>query len=455
MSNRPVTCAELRQAFLDFYENKGHQVVPGISLVPTDPSLLLTGAGVVQFRDYIEGNAIPPYSRVVSCQRCIRTNDITQVGKTPTHLTFFEMLGTWSFGDYYKKETLEWAWEFLTDICGLDPNRLWGTVHPGDWEAYQIWRALVPENKIIRNESNFWGPVAETGACGPCSEMFYDLGPMYSKCNRSAGPLVTDCNPGCGCGRFVEVWNHVFTDQYKIGELFDGEAFTPLAHKNIDTGMGLERLAMIVQQKEDVFDIDALSYLERVVRKSLPLVKPDDLWKVRAIADHCRAIQQMVVDGIVPSNKGRGYVLRYLIRRALLLAYTCGGGGNDQMHEWTLVDLYFDTNYHPMVSSYSDGDLSDVEIVANADVLVALLDREEKYFAKTLRTGLKRLFKVAHEFRDSNLVDGETVFHLYDTYGLPIEITEEVLEDFGLVVDRVGFDAAMEKHRAISRGGKE
>src|SRR5437899_1775102 len=325
------TSNELRQAFLDHFAAHGHHVQSGISLVPTDRSILLTTAGVVPFRAVIEGREKSLHPRVATCQRCLRTTDIDSVGKSARYHTFFEMLGNFSFGDYYKEESLVWGWEFLTGRLGLDPNRLWATIYaaseerpgvPGDEEALRIWTRVIglPESRVVALADNFWGPLAETGACGPDSEIYYDMGEQYG-CGRP------DCKPGCDCDRYIEFWNHVFTELYRNE---DG-SFTPLPRRNIDTGMGLERLTVVVQGARNVYETDLFGpILEKVEElagqrsRSAEAGAPKERgrspgaedWRERVVADHSRAVAFMIMDGIYPSNEGRGYVLRRLLRRA-------------------------------------------------------------------------------------------------------------------------------------------
>ncbi|MGV3722846.1 MAG: alanine--tRNA ligase-related protein, partial [Actinomycetota bacterium] len=283
------TSNELRQLFLEFLESKGHKILPGISLVPTDPSIFLTTAGVVPFQAMLEGREPAPYPRIATCQRCCRTTDLEGVGKFARYHTFFEMLGNWSFGDYFKRETLTWGWEFITQVVGIDPNRVWATVFgnhdglPDDDEAYGIWHDEIglPAERIIKLPDNWWGPVLETGACGPDSEVYYDLGP-------DSGCGWPDCMPGCECDRYLEFWNHVFTQFYKHA---DG-TFTPLANQNIDTGMGLERLTCVVQNKRHVYETDlfapVMARVNEVITRATGSSGDADDWRKRVIADHTR-----------------------------------------------------------------------------------------------------------------------------------------------------------------------
>lgn len=420
-----MTSNELRSLFLSFFEKKGHKILPGISLVPTDPSLLLTGAGVVPFRGIIEGREKATYSRVATCQRCVRTNDIEKVGLTSRHLTFFEMLGNFSFNDYYKKESLVWGWEFLVEVVGLPEERLWASIYEEDEDSARIWLediGIAPEHLVrLGKEDNFWGPVGTTGACGPSSEVYFDFG-------QDVGCGSPNCRPGCDCDRFVELWNHVFTEMYKD----ETGKFNPLPTKNIDTGMGLERLAAAVQGGKSCFDADVfkpiLTYIEEMAGRMLPSVRK------RVIADHIRASIFLIADGILPSNEGRGYVLRRLLRRAEVQGIL---SGLPQLFLHRLVPVVVKTmkNGYPYLEDYQDFILEEIR-------------REEERFQRTIMSGLSLLENL---FASSKFLSGADVFRLYDTYGFPLELTLELAKEKGVEVDIEGFNVAMEKQRERAR----
>ncbi len=428
-----MTGNEVRQAFLQFFQSKGHAILPGISLVPTDPSLLLTAAGVVPFRSIIEGVEAPPAPRVTTCQRCARTPDLESVGDE-SHLTFFEMLGNFSFGDYYKTESLQWGWEFLTQTLGLDPGHFWATVWKEDAEAYAIWWDLIgiPEDRIVRlpREEIFWGPVGDTGACGPCSEIHWDWGVDYG-----CGP---DCNPGCDCGseRFLEVWNHVFTELRKNA---DG-SFGLLPAKNIDTGMGLERLACVVYGTKNVYTTDLLAPILQAVTERLGGEEnPETLVKRRIIAEHIRSATFMVMDNITPGNEGREYVLRRLLRRAARTGRSLG------LHDPFLHQMVA-TVVETMRPGYP-------ELVARQEYITRVIQAEEDAFFRTLEQGLARLNAIIERMKadGESVVSGDDAFRLYDTFGFPIDLTRELADEHGLTVDLPAFDAAMAAQRRQSQ----
>ncbi|MBC7326992.1 alanine--tRNA ligase [bacterium] len=416
---------ELRALFLSFFEKKGHKILPGISLVPTDPSLLLTGAGVVPFRGIIEGRERATYKRVATCQRCVRTNDIEKVGLTSRHLTFFEMLGNFSFGDYYKKESLSWGWEFLVDVLHLPKEKLWVSVYEKDEEARKIWLediGIAPEHLVsLGKEDNFWGPVGATGACGPSSEIYYDFG-------EDVGCGSPDCKPGCDCDRFIELWNHVFTEFFldENGELH------PLPRKNIDTGMGLERLAAAVQGGKNCFDADVfqpiLHYVEEMAGKEVAVPRK------RIIADHIRAGVFLIADGVLPSNEGRGYVLRRILRRAEVQGIL-SGLPQLFLHRLVPVVVRVMKGGYPYLVDYQDFILEEIK-------------REEERFQQTLNIGLSLLEDM---LSSSKFLNGEDVFRLYDTYGFPLELTLELARERGAEVDIEGFKQALEKQRERAR----
>jgi alanyl-tRNA synthetase len=440
MANK-MTSNELRQAFLDHFSSHGHRVQPGISLIPTDPSILLTTAGVVPFRAVIEGREKPTNLRVATCQRCCRTVDIETVGKFARYHTFFEMLGNFSFGDYYKRESLLWGWEFLTGTLGLDPSRIWATVYaadpsrpgvPSDEEAFLIWTNEIglPESRIVPLTDNFWGPVAATGACGPDSEVYYDLGEKYG-CGRP------ECKPGCDCDRYMEFWNHVFTEFYRN----EDSSFTALPQRNIDTGLGLERLTVVVQGVRTVYETDLFApILEAVERlagqRSQSAEERAEDWRRRVVADHSRAVTFMIMDGIYPSNEGRGYVLRRLLRRASTFGRLIG------IRE-PFIHAVVPSVIEQMGGAYP-------ELIQKRDLIVRTVRMEEQRFDATLEQGM-RLLETAFAAAPSGVVPGDQAFRLYDTYGFPFELTREMAEERGLQVDEAGFAAAMKVQKQTAR----
>jgi alanyl-tRNA synthetase len=431
------TTNELRQLFLDFMESKGHRILPGISLVPTDPSIFLTTAGVVPFQAMLEGREPAPYPRIATCQRCCRTTDLESVGKFARYHTFFEMLGNWSFGDYFKRETCTWGWEFVTEVLGLDPNRIWCSVfgnhpeYPTDDEAYRIWNQEigVPAERIVILPDNWWGPVLETGACGPDSEMYYDLGPEF-------GCGSPDCRPGCECDRYLEFWNHVFTQFYKHA---DG-SFTPLASQNIDTGMGLERLTCVVQNKRSVYETDlfapVMDAVDGLIARATGSAGDRDDWRKRVIADHTRAAAFMVMDGIYPENTGRGYVLRRIIRRAATFGFLLGVKGAF-LHEIVPVVL------EKMAPGYPD-------LLAKQDVITRKIQDEEGRFSETLSKGVPLFMERAQA---GATVDGAFAWDMTATYGVPFEVMRELAQERGAALDDDGYAAARDRHRITSGKG--
>jgi alanyl-tRNA synthetase len=431
------TSNELRQLFLDFMESKGHRILPGISLVPTDPSVFLTTAGVVPFQAMLEGREPAPFPRIATCQRCCRTTDLESVGKFARYHTFFEMLGNWSFGDYFKRESLTWGWEFATRVLGLDGGRIWGTIfgnhpeYPDDEEAYKVWvhDLGVPPERIIRLPDNWWGPVLDTGACGPDSEMYYDLGPEF-------GCGAPECKPGCECDRYLEFWNHVFTQFYKHP---DG-SFTPLASKNIDTGMGLERLTCIVQNKPSVYETDLFAPImdrvdELIARASGSAGDRED-WRKRVIADHSRAATFLVMDGIYPTNVGRGYVLRRIIRRAATFGFLLGVKGAF-LHE--IVPMVVEK----MASGYP-------ELREKQAVIIAKIQEEEARFGRTLDRGVPLFLERA---RSGGIIDGAFAWNTRSTFGLPYEVMVELAREYGAAIDEAGYAHARDEHSHTSGKG--
>ncbi|MBE6778832.1 MAG: alanine--tRNA ligase [Ruminococcaceae bacterium] len=429
---------ELREMYLSFFESKGHLRLPSFSLVPhNDKSLLLINAGMTPLKPYFTGAEIPPRNRVTTCQKCIRTGDIENVGKTARHGTFFEMLGNFSFGDYFKHEAIAWSWEFLTEVVGLDPQRLYPSVYLEDDEAFDIWNKEVgiPADRIFRfgKEDNFWEHGA--GPCGPCSEIYYDRGEKYG-CGRP------DCTVGCECDRYIEVWNNVFTQ-------FDNDGaghYTTLEKKNIDTGMGLERLAVVVQDVDSIFDVDTLHALRQHVcdlaGKVYKQRLQDDI-SIRLITDHIRSATFMISDGIMPTNEGRGYVLRRLIRRAARHGRLLGIQGQ------FLANLS-----GTVIAGSKDGY---PELDEKKEFIFKVLSNEETQFNKTIDQGLRILGDMEEALRQDGktVLDGASVFKLYDTYGFPVDLTKEILEEKGLTIDEDGFKAEMEQQRVRARTSRE
>ncbi len=423
---------ELRRTFLEFYAARDHKIVPSSSLIPRDdPTMLFTSAGMVQFKPFFAGTVELPYRRATSIQKCLRASDLDQVGKTPRHCTFFEMLGNFSFGDYFKYEAIPWAWEYLTQVVKLDTNQLWVSVFEEDNEAYNIWHTRVglPAERIVRlgAKDNFWGPVGGGGACGPCSEIYYDLGPELG-CGRP------DCKPGCDCNRYSEIYNIVFP-QYN--QLPDGTR-EPLKNRGIDTGMGMERLAMVAQQKRTIFDTDLFAPIVRATAKLLGLTISDDNRQLLHVAaDHARALTFAIADGAIPSNEARGYVLRSILRRALLFAsrqgvrepflYRVSGEVVELMRQW-----------YP-------------ELVVKREQAALIIKSEEERFLRTLDAGLERWREVLAKYRRDGLIPGIELFKLHDTFGFHIELVQELAEGSGVGLDRAGFEQAMQEQRERSR----
>lgn len=425
--------SEIRSKYLRFFETRGHTIVPGSSLVPDEPSLLLTTAGMVQFIPFFKAERKAEHSRMASVQRCLRTTDIDKIGHTARHLTFFEMLGNFSVGDYYKKEVIPWAWEFVTGELGIDPGSLWVSVFLDDDEAFDIWNkdVGVEEHRIVRlgEDENFWS-MGPTGPCGPCSEIHFDFGP-----DKACGP---DCAVGCDCDRFLEIWNLVFM-QYNRDE--DGELH-PLPKKNIDTGMGLERVASVMQGVQTNFETDLLRHLIDKVAKisKVPYnssARGDVSLKI--VADHSRAVTFMINDGILPSNEGRGYVLRRLLRRAVRHGRQLGidRAFFPEMAE-SVIDL--------MGEAYPD-------VAKNRQFIEEIIKGEEDRFRETLKAGLGVLdgYLEAVETAGAGSLEGEMAFKLYDTYGFPLELTVEIAEERGLGVDEAEFVSLMERQKETAR----
>ncbi len=429
---------ELRRMYLEFFESKGHLKMNSFSLVPhNDNSLLLINAGMAPLKPYFTGQEIPPCRRVTTCQKCIRTGDIENVGKTARHGTFFEMLGNFSFGDYFKKEAITWSWEFLTEVLEMDKDRLYPSVYEDDDEAFDLWNKMIgiPKERIFRfgKEDNFWEH--GSGPCGPCSEIYYDRGEKYG-CGKP------DCTVGCDCDRYMEIWNNVFTQ-------FDNDGkgnYTELEHKNIDTGMGLERLASVVQDVDSIFDVDTIEALRNKVCEFANTTYHADEEKdvsIRLITDHIRSSTFMISDGIMPSNEGRGYVLRRLIRRAARHGRLLGIDG-------TFLARLSETVIEGSKDGYP-------ELEEKKEFIFRVLTQEENQFNKTIDQGLAILTEMEEELANgsSKTLKGEDVFKLYDTYGFPVDLTKEILEEKGYRIDEDGFKACMEEQRVKARSARK
>lgn len=428
---------ELRKMFLEFFESKDHLKMKSFSLVPhNDNSLLLINSGMAPLKPYFTGQEIPPRRRVTTCQKCIRTGDIENIGKTARHGTFFEMLGNFSFGDYFKTEAIHWSWEFLTEVVGLDADRLYPSIYENDDEAFEIWNKEmgIPAERIFRfgKEDNFWEHGA--GPCGPCSEIYYDRGEKYG-CGKP------DCTVGCDCDRYMEIWNNVFTQ-------FDNDGnsnYEELQQKNIDTGMGLERLASVVQDVDSIFDVDTIFDLRSKVCE-LAGVKYQESYNtdvsIRIITDHIRSATFMISDGIMPSNEGRGYVLRRLIRRAARHGRLLGIEGR------FLAKLS-----ETVINGSKDGY---PELDEKKDMIFKVLTEEENKFNKTIDQGLSILNDMQKEMEKAGVtqLSGENAFKLYDTYGFPMDLTKEILEEKGYTIDEDGFAAAMKRQKETARNSR-
>lgn len=437
-----LTGNEIRKLYLDYFKNKrAHTIVESSSLVPDNPTVLLTTAGMLQFLPIFLDIQPCPYEppRAASCQKCARAggkdSDIENVGRTPRHHTFFEMLGNFSFGDYYKKEIIPWAWEFVTEVLKLDKDRLWITIFETDDEAYEIWRSVgVPADRIKRKgkKDNFWGPPGASGSCGPCSEIHYDLGEQY-KCDDPRGCGIDTCE----CDRWVEIWNLVFTELYQDEE---GNQ-SPLGKKNVDTGMGLERITMVCQGVASTFETDLLKPIMDKVSQmcGVPYKKSEktDI-SLRIITDHARCVTFLISDGVIPGNEGRSYVLRMILRRALRHGKILG---MELPFLYKLVDV--------IVQYYGE---AYPELVANKQKVIDTIKKEEERFAKTLDRGYKLLEEFISAKKD---IDGESAFKLYDTFGFPYELTKEIAQENGLNVDEEGFKAAMQEQKDRAKAAAE
>jgi len=429
---------EIRKNFLDFFNSKDHYVRSSYSLVPDkDKSLLLINSGMAPLKPYFMGTETPPGKRMATCQKCVRTGDIENVGRTARHATFFEMLGNFSFGDYFKKEAIAWSWEFCIKHLKMPVEKLWVSIYQDDDESFEIWNKdiKVPAEKIVRlgKEDNFWE--IGTGPCGPCSEIYYDRGPSYG-CGEE------DCKPGCDCDRYVEFWNLVFTQFDKDEE----GNYNPLPNPNIDTGMGIERVACIMQDVDSIFDVDTIKFILdevlSITNRKYGVNCKDDI-SIRIITDHSRAITFMVGDGILPSNEGRGYVLRRLLRRAARHGKLLGIKGNFLSR---LVDKVIE------ISGEAYPELKERE-----EYIKKIITLEEDRFQQTIDQGIEILGSYITEMKKNNetVLTGEKAFKLYDTYGFPLDLTKEILEDDGMKVDEESFNSEMDKQRERARMARE
>lgn len=429
---------ELRRMFLEFFESKGHLAMKSFSLVPqNDKSLLLINSGMAPLKPYFTGAEIPPRRRVTTCQKCIRTGDIENVGKTARHGTFFEMLGNFSFGDYFKREAIHWSWEFLTEVIGLDAQRLYPSIYLEDDEAFDIWNKEIgiAADRIFRfgKEDNFWEH--GSGPCGPCSEIYYDRGERYG-CGQPG------CTVGCDCDRYMEVWNNVFTQFDNDGE----GHYTELEQKNIDTGMGLERLAVVVQDVDSIFDVDTLQALRnkvcQIADKEYHKDHETDV-SIRLITDHIRSATFMISDGIMPTNEGRGYVLRRLIRRAARHGRLLG-----------INHLFLSELAASVIEGSKDGY---PELEEKKEFIFKVLHNEESQFNKTIDQGLRILSDLEHKLSQTGakILAGADAFKLYDTYGFPLDLTREILEEKGYSIDEEAFQACMKEQQERARKARE
>jgi len=424
---------DLREKYLSFFESKDHLRLGSFSLVPNnDKSLLLINSGMAPMKKYFTGEVTPPSTRVTTCQKCIRTPDLERVGITARHGTFFEMLGNFSFGDYFKNEAIPWAWEFLTKTLEIPENLLWPSVYEEDDEAYALWRDVigVPEERIVRmgKEDNFWEH--GTGPCGPCSEIYFDRGEKYGCGNP-------DCKPGCDCDRYMEIWNNVFSQFNNMG---DG-TYTELENKNIDTGMGLERLACVMQDVDNMFEVDTIrNILDKVCAISGKEYGKDHSTDVsiRAITDHARAATFMISDGIIPSNEGRGYVLRRIIRRAVRHGKLIG------INRPFFMELC-DTVINENKSGYP-------ELVEKKELITKVITNEEASFNKTIDQGLAMLEELT---KNGGMLSGEDAFKLYDTYGFPVDLTKDILTEKGMTLDEDKFKECMNEQREKARNARK
>ncbi|MBT1279782.1 alanine--tRNA ligase [Thermoanaerobacter sp. CM-CNRG TB177] len=429
---------EIREKYLSFFESKGHLRLPSFSLIPkNDKSLLLINSGMAPLKAYFTGKEVPPSKRITTCQRCIRTPDIERVGKTARHGTFFEMLGNFSIGDYFKKEAIPWAWEFVTEILKLPVDRLWVSIYEEDDEAFEIWNKIVglPSERIVRmgKEDNFWE--IGTGPCGPCSEIYFDRG-------EEKGCGKPTCGVGCDCDRFIEFWNLVFT-QFNKDERGN---YHRLPNPNIDTGMGLERIATIMQGVDSIFDVDVIRGITNFVSKIAEVEYGKDAEKdvsLRVITDHIRGITFMISDGILPSNEGRGYVLRRLLRRAARHGKLLG-----------INDTFLYKVVDSVIENYGE---AYPEIIERKDYIKRIIKLEEERFKETIDQGLTILQDYISELKvqGKTVLEGSKAFKLYDTYGFPLDLTKEILQEAGITVDEEGYTKELEKQRIRARSSRK
>ncbi|MBO4343962.1 MAG: alanine--tRNA ligase, partial [Clostridia bacterium] len=428
---------ELREKYLSFFESKGHLRLKSFSLVPNnDKSLLLINSGMAPMKKYFTGEVTPPRNRVTTCQKCIRTPDLDRVGITARHGTYFEMLGNFSFGDYFKKEAITWAWEFLTETLEMPKDLLWPSVYEKDDEAYDLWKNMIgiPEERIVRlgKEDNFWEH--GSGPCGPCSEIYFDRGEKY-------GCGSPDCKPGCDCDRYMEIWNNVFSQFNNDGK----GNYTELAHKNIDTGMGLERLACVMQGVDNMFEVDTirriLDKVCEVANKTYGANEKDDI-SIRVITDHIRSSVFMISDGILPSNEGRGYVLRRIIRRAARHSKLLG------------INHAFLSDLSEVVIQENKAGYP--ELSEKKDYIQKIISVEEEKFDSTIDTGLNILSGYMEEANNngSKTISGEDVFKLYDTFGFPIDLTREIAHEKGIQIDEDKFLELMKEQKERARNAR-
>lgn len=430
-----MNSSELRQKFLDFFEKRDHKVVDSSSLIPADPTSLFTSAGMQQFVLYFSGEVEPPYRRACSVQKCFRADDIDEVGDA-FHHTFFEMLGNWSFGDYFKEGAIDFALEFLVDELKIERDKLWITIFKGekgisrDEEAFKIWQSRgIKKEKIFEfgMKDNFWGPIAKTGPCGPCSEIFYEL---YKN------PCKEKCGPNCDCGRFVEIWNLVFMEYNKD----EKGNFEKLSQQNIDTGIGFERLVSILQKKESSYETDlfglVIKEIENLSNKKYERAKRS----FRILADHLRAACFLISEGVLPSNVDRGYVLRKILRRSIRYAKILDLPENWYVKPIKEFSIIYGQKYP--------------QVRIKEETIITVIQSEEEKFGKALERGLKEFEKFL-EAKESKFISGKEAFDLYQSYGFPLELIKEMAQEKGLTVDEVGFKSAFEKHRQVSKKGAE
>lgn len=436
-----MTGNEVRKSFIDFFKSKEHKHFESASLIPDDKTLLLTVAGMVPFKPFFLGEKEAPFKRITTYQKCIRTNDLENVGNTPRHQTFFEMLGNFSFGDYFKKESIEWSWEYITEVLKLEKEKLYISVFETDDEAYKIWNEVIgiPKEHLVRlGESDNWWAAGPIGSCGPCSEIYYDTG------NGEGCPNPETCAPGCDCNRFLEIWNLVFTEWNRLE---DG-TLVPLPEKNIDTGAGLERIASVVQNKKTNFDTDLFMPIMENILKVLNIRREDYDVTVKIIADHIRAATFLIADGVLPSNEGRGYILRKLIRRAFGVGSRTQDKifGKDEVFLYKLVEVVINT----MKDGYP-------ELESKQEYIEKVIKLEEERFAATLKHGIEILMEEINRMKLNGIkkLSSEVSFKLYDTYGFPIELTEQVIENEGLEVSEEEFNIELEKQIKRSQSSKE